>query len=143
MMILRRPELCCSYSYSHGDDHDLAVPLEIQDSHENLQHLPLGQEKKPRKTLDEEEEVRRRNNMIRVSTPTRGCLIYKYILSGLRDETRPVKQQKLTFCIEQTIISNEEKTGKGGYDHTEWKPRLRLGGSSSSKMLTKKRIAEF
>jgi hypothetical protein len=69
MMILRRPELCCSYSYSHGDDHDLVVPLEIQDSYENLQHLPLGQEKKPRKTLDEEEEMRRRKNMIRVFYP--------------------------------------------------------------------------
>jgi hypothetical protein len=40
MMILRRPKLCYSYFYSHEGDHDLVVPLEIQGSDENLQHLP-------------------------------------------------------------------------------------------------------
>jgi hypothetical protein len=62
---------------------------------------------------------------------------------GLRAETRPIKQQKLTFCIEQTIILIEEKTSKGGYDRKVWKPRLGLGGSPRSKMSTKERRAEL
>jgi hypothetical protein len=37
----------------------------------------------------------------------------------------------------------KKKTRKGGYEHTEWKPRLGLGGSSSNKMSIKERRAEL
>jgi hypothetical protein len=75
MMILRRPKLSCSYSYSHEGDHDLVVLLEIPGSGENLQHLPWRQEKNLEKTLDEEEKERRRRKiLIRVLPLPEGAL---------------------------------------------------------------------
>jgi hypothetical protein len=54
----------------------------------------MGAREKLRKTLDEEEKVRRRRkNLIRVFTPTRGCFIYKHIFLGLSAETRPINNK--------------------------------------------------
>jgi hypothetical protein len=45
MMILRRPEWCCSCSYFHEGDPDLAAPPESQGSVENHLRQPCEQGK--------------------------------------------------------------------------------------------------
>jgi hypothetical protein len=54
----------------------------------------MGAREKLRQTLDEEEkERRRRMNLIRVFTPSRGCFIYKHMLLGLSAGIKPVNNK--------------------------------------------------
>jgi hypothetical protein len=73
--ILQQLEL--PYSCCHEGGHDHAVPSWSQGSDGIHLHQPCGKVGR-KETLDEKKMMRRRRNLFRVFTLTKGCFIYKH-----------------------------------------------------------------